>query len=331
MDEQLKTKNYQPDPTPSKHIELPEPTDSQTISQVNISHYAEVNKGMSSFERDTFKLSIVAVILSAFAALFICLQWYEMYEGGIDTHKLAEAARNQATWTQGLADSAKRQSDNTLTLANRTKDLADQMKDQYHQIKIIAKQTQIQSQIATESLISVQRAFITVKRDLINTPNYSENGIQAWKIGISLENNGTTPAIRASQGWGYIVSPNILTEDFHLTPTNILSPHTFTIGPKEVLQEPEIASLPVEWLRQVQEHNMHLYIWYFISYNDVFSNTPRHVSMFCMHVNDVYGDVTQDKGIKRMVLFYTLTSAHNCTDDSCIKDPDDPRKREEQY
>src|ERR1700691_5084938 len=51
---------------------------------------------MTGFERSTLRWAKVAVFMSALAAIFVCLQWWEMHQGGTDTHALAVAADTQA-------------------------------------------------------------------------------------------------------------------------------------------------------------------------------------------------------------------------------------------
>ena len=51
---------------------------------------------MSGFEKSTLRWAKVAVLMSFLAAVFVCAQWYEMHTGGVDTHNLAVAAKNQA-------------------------------------------------------------------------------------------------------------------------------------------------------------------------------------------------------------------------------------------
>jgi hypothetical protein len=71
----------------------------------------EVKREMNDFERSTIRWARVAVLLSGAAALFICLQWYEMHTGGADTHDLAVAAGKQADAAKALADQAKAQTE----------------------------------------------------------------------------------------------------------------------------------------------------------------------------------------------------------------------------
>jgi hypothetical protein len=54
-----------------------------------------VEREMTGFERATLQWAKVAVGMSAVAAFFVCLQWWEMHTGGADTHALAMAAKTQ--------------------------------------------------------------------------------------------------------------------------------------------------------------------------------------------------------------------------------------------
>ena len=130
----------------------PRPIDPAPPRPTTTQQFQEVKERMTAFEKSTVRWTRVAVGVSILAAIFVCAQWWEMHEGGKDTHDLAVAAGNQATWTQRLADSAKIQSDKTQALADRTKDLADRMKDQADQTKAMAGQAIIQANAAREVL-----------------------------------------------------------------------------------------------------------------------------------------------------------------------------------
>ena len=89
--------------------------------------------------------TLVLVVVSYF-------QWKEIRDGGKDTHNLAVAAGNQATWTRNLAE-------NMQTQADRTKDLADRMKDQADETKTIASQAIIQAQAARSAAQTAKDAL----------------------------------------------------------------------------------------------------------------------------------------------------------------------------
>ncbi len=118
-----------------------------------------------------------AIALFALCSVVVAvLQWRamngqlgEMKSGSTDTHNLAIATGNQATWTQNLAA-------NMQTQADRTKDLADQMKDQADYTKTIAEQAVTQAaaaqesaSVADESLRISQRAYLISGFPTLNT------------------------------------------------------------------------------------------------------------------------------------------------------------------
>jgi hypothetical protein len=135
-----------------------------------------IDKGAKSGEllMAFFTGALVFVGLLQFGAAL--LQWRamsdqlrEMRSGSTDTHNLAVAAGNQATWTQNLATSMQ-------TQADRTKDLADRMKDQADQTKVIATQATVQAaaaksaaETANKALHISERAYIVVGLPAIDT------------------------------------------------------------------------------------------------------------------------------------------------------------------
>lgn len=147
---------------------------------------AKKEKEMTGFEKATLRWAKAAVIMSALAAIFVCLQWWEMHNGGQDTHDLAIAAGKQATWTQNLAANMQMQAD-------RTKDLADRMKDQSNQTKVIANQAITQAsaaksaaETAKEALHISERAYIIIGLPILDTT--------AKDITIPVLNTGHIPS-----------------------------------------------------------------------------------------------------------------------------------------
>lgn len=76
--------------------EVPKATDTKASQPATAQQLEQVEKQMSSFEKTTLRWAKLAVCMSGVAALFVCLQWYEMHEGGADTHTLAQAAKESA-------------------------------------------------------------------------------------------------------------------------------------------------------------------------------------------------------------------------------------------
>lgn len=86
--------------------EVPQPVNRPNAQPTTDNQLAEIEREMSGFERGTLRWAKVAVLLSALAALFICLQWREMHTGGVDTHNLAVAAKTQAEKMGNMSDAA---------------------------------------------------------------------------------------------------------------------------------------------------------------------------------------------------------------------------------
>jgi len=79
---------------------------------------------MSSFDRGTLWLSRAAGFFSLLAAVFVCLQRVEMYQGGRDSHDLAVAANTRKDKTGQLAQQMELQPSATKDQANATKGIA---------------------------------------------------------------------------------------------------------------------------------------------------------------------------------------------------------------
>jgi len=76
--------------------EIHQPVDRPKTQPETTDQLRKVEPEMTGFERGTLLWAKVAVIMSGLAALFVCLQWWEMHQGGIDTHTLAVATKTQA-------------------------------------------------------------------------------------------------------------------------------------------------------------------------------------------------------------------------------------------
>lgn len=105
--------------------------------------------------------TVILTLVSGGTLLILKRQLKEMQDGGTDTHKLAQAAGDQATWTQRLAGSADTQSGYMKDQAGRTKDLADRMKDQADRTKTMADQAIIQAKEAKVSAEAAESAAQT--------------------------------------------------------------------------------------------------------------------------------------------------------------------------
>ena len=92
----------------------------------------------------------------------------------------------------------------------------------------------------------------------------------------------------------------------------------FALGPKEQDATGPRLTIPVSVLQGVEDKTTHLYFWGWLIYQDVFPNTPVHISMFCMELTDVRGSLVAGTTYQ---FNWSLCSHHNCADDECKGEP----------
>ena len=299
-------------PQESKPIDTP-PAEPATAQQLE-----KVEEKMSSFERSTLRWAKAAVILSALAAVFVCAQWWEMHEGGKDTHDLAVAAGNQATWTQRLADSAKLQSDKTQIVADRTKDLADRMKDQADETKTIADQAVIQArantqlaQNAVNTLTNTKQSFQAEQRAWIGVQGTSDikgfTETEPWQVTVVFFNSGRTPARNVQMSGMYITSPIPLSgpraSDIKMltySPVQSIAPPGYyreVIGREfagEIVTDIQRAGnkVLVSQYPKIKARELSLYYFGILKYDDVSGNP--HETQYCIMLAD---PISKEAGI----------------------------------
>ena len=74
--------------------------------------------------------------------------------------------------------------------------------------------------------------------------------------------------------------------------------------------------VPINVLQAIKDRTTYLYFWGWVEYQDVFPDTPRHISMFCVEITDVRGALVQGAEFN-----WELCSHHNCADDECKGEP----------
>ena len=141
---------------------------------------------------------------------------------------------------------------------------------------------------------------------------------------MAWENSGATPTRNARYyfnvaGYPQPISDTFDFPDFKNSGSKIAS---FFLGPKGAL-----ATVPLplngEIIRLTKEHQLHSFIWGWTTYNDRFSDTPLHITMFCVELSEIQGEPAQPTQI-----LWTNCRRHNCADDECKGEQyDNPAKR----
>jgi hypothetical protein len=180
---------------------------------------------------------------------------------------------------------------------------------------------------ARDSLISVQRAFVnfrgfTQDRVTISTQSRSQD---YWRIAAVWENLGTTPAKSAINHLAVEELPDEPSGEKFQGQREPSGRVVFVIGPKAT-QSSGTAQIPESFLfgqrfdpskhRYTLFTNRKIFIWGWIGYRDVFSNTKPHVAEFCQLLTAVFYGETPEKN----PTFKSVAQAcqhHNCVDEDC--------------
>jgi hypothetical protein len=259
------------------------------------------------FSRPSDQLTAVATIVIAVFTVVLAgtsfMQWREMRSGGEDTHKLAVAAGNQATWTQNLAT-------NMQTQADRTKDLADRMKDQADRTKTIADQAVIQAganktlaKNAVDTLSNTKQSFRDEQRAWIGVQGTSDikgfTNKEPWKVTVVFFNSGRTPAHDVQSSGMYITSPVPLSGPssqqialLTFRPAQSIAPQgyyreSFGIEPgAEAATSSQITGQQALISQYTQIKNKQLFLYYYgiLKYEDIFGKP--HETQFCIYLSN---------------------------------------------
>ena len=219
-------------------------------------------------------------------------QLREMHDGGADTHALAIAAGNQATWTKNLAGS-------TSTQAERTKDLTDRMKEQAEETKKIADQALAQAHSAKIAADAAQSAAITAKDTLhVSERAYIASGfpilnVNAGNVGLPIDNRGHIPSghfkIVIHEGTAEVADPNVVRLISHLIETHWKRLEHSSIVPG-LPPTIEIA-IPAVIPEKINAGYQKVFLVGTISYNDGFPDTVEREESFCY--NTLYFERTK--------------------------------------
>ena len=264
---------------------------------------AEVQKELSGFEKSTLRWARTAVILSAFAALFVCAQWWEMRKGGNDTHNLATAAGNQATWTQNLAGAAGTQAAWTQDMANHMKDQADRTKDLAdHMEASVKEETRLATatEAANANAFNADRPWIGMT---INVGNFVKDGHPT--IEYITTNSGRRPALILKAETGYMEATRLPIippyGNISFQSRSIELPGERTIH-RNVLNE---GLLTEEQLRRLDAGAHHFFAYGSVQYEDIASH-----KVHWTHACVVYAPKTTNSSAE----FYNCTN-YNETDE----------------
>jgi hypothetical protein len=89
------------------------------------------------------------------------------------------------------------------------------------------------------------------------------------------------------------------------------------LGPKASDVSTSQPTVTLQDFQAIKDGRKHLYVWGWITYNDVFKDTPLHITMVCYEVNVTGEPLLQGKQGMTMLTPLTKCEKHNCADEEC--------------
>jgi len=263
----------------------------------------------------TENTNLITALSTAIIMAATCVTAFVVWSGSGQTDKIITAAQH----IQSALDTQNQQSQEALTRTLRANRRA--LRENMRQSQAAMDSTNAQGQAALEATIAQsrldQRAFVNFGKLMQdNGVVTSEHpGIQVWEFRPYMGNSGDTPTRNAQVHANFLFLPTALPANFSFVDLDQGSiPNTrFILGPKEDNVTGPLLSLPIYVLQAVKDKTAHLYFYGWLTYQDVFPKTPPHISMFCMELTDVRGQLADGSH----QFLYALCQHHNCADDEC--------------
>lgn len=133
-----------------------------------------------------------------------------------------------------------------------------------------------------------------------------------------MENYGTTQTRDLAGHINTMMGPNVIPKNFTFPDAGDRGSDNAVpvIGPKDKF--PLVGGpVPRDFIERLYRHELHLYFYGWVRYNDIFDKTPRHITRFCYEV--VAGGVTrlpsgqEGQGVRVV----TIGTRFNCFDEEC--------------
>ena len=169
---------------------------------------------------------------------------------------------------------------------------------------------------ATEASIASQRAFLSFSGPAL-IKDIQKGKWTGLRVYYLWSNSGTTPAKDGTSEWNMSFGPIVPAKglDFDSLPQN--ERHAFVIGPKAAYQLSPVY-LSTQDLEAVAENKKHLFFWGWVTYRDIFSGTPLHLTEFCTEITSAVW--TQQDHASPAADWNTTSPScpvHNCYDEDC--------------
>lgn len=171
------------------------------------------------------------------------------------------------------------------------------------------------AKIAHDTLTKLERAFISFR--VKGRPRVDfNNRLEGWQIVSEMRNSGKTQVVGLYANVSWDAPLNELPDDFtfpDITP-GPATPKGGIIGPDDsAFQRP--VYMPNAFLEAARQGHIHLYIWGWAEYDDIFEGTPPHRTEFAFEIL-----VDSDPYISRTPPFiFNGITAYSGADEDCYR------------
>jgi hypothetical protein len=230
-------------------------------------------KRMTAFERSTLRWAKVAVIMAGLAAFFVCLQWWEMRSGAIDTHNLAEASKTQALKMTNVSEASDKIRQAAQDMVTQDQRIADNAQ---HSLEASNKQSKDALDATIKDFQRDQRAWVGLGQYAIQ--QFDDK--QPFKLVLPFVNSGKSPAILTEQCVAYTIVDHRLTGPptgytYQFEKSSAIAPqgaYASTITNRAV---------PVSY-DGITNGTLFLYFFGEFRYHDVYDPAVLHTTDFCL-------------------------------------------------
>lgn len=173
-----------------------------------------------------------------------------------------------------------------------------------------------QVSLSKEALITTERAFVYCERvNSIWTADKITELVVKWTFQPIWKNSGKTPTKRAINkiSWWIGVDVGDIPANFDFTDAN--NPGQTIIGPDATMHGLTI-DLDIDTLQKIRSNSAHAYIWGWIDYDDIFANTRRHRTEFCVEIQVTGNPIYKEGGF-----LYRMHGPFNGFDEDCYCKP----------
>ena len=168
------------------------------------------------------------------------------------------------------------------------------------------------AETARESLVDVQRAFVTATIETSQTNDPFGPAPISADLKIKWENAGTTPTVAMTARDNWSVGDNMpdISQDLGSSPN-----YPLVLAPRSALYSKPVRVSFADMERFWTEHK-HLYMWGWARYRDVFRSGDQHITRYCYDV--ILSPLPNSKGKNTgWSVIPNSCPTGNCTDGGC--------------